>query len=129
MGTFKSVQAVTQRLLLLSPAIGQRLLAGKALLPSLAGLKAELGELVGSPSAFFPLSLSAGVNEDLINAGARRLRGSFRSRYGARATSKQVSLLFSVSFPGYRCDFVRLGNPGERLHCVFCDRMPVLDLG
>lgn len=60
---------------------------------------------------------------------ARRLRGSFRARWEARAASKQVSLLFSASFPGYRCDFVRLGHPSERLHCVFCDRMPVLDLG
>lgn len=57
------------------------------------------------------------------------LRGSFRPRYDGGATSKQVSLLFFSSFPGYRCDFLRLGHPSERFHCVFCDWMSVLDLG
>lgn len=75
LGTLRSVQAVTQRFLLLYSA----LMASSrgcwlaehwsVLLPSLAGLKAGLRELVGSPSAFSPLSLCAGVNEDLINAG------------------------------------------------------------
>lgn len=77
LGTLRSVQAVTQRLLLLVSALvassrGCWLAKHwRALLPSPAGLKAGLRELVGSLSAFPPLSLSlsAGVNEDLINAG------------------------------------------------------------
>lgn len=75
LGALRSVQAVTQMLLLLysalvAPSRGCWLAKHQsALLPSLAGLRAGLRELVGSPSASSPLSLCAGVNEDLINAG------------------------------------------------------------
>lgn len=77
LGTLRCVQAVTQRLLLLLSAFmasSRGCWLAKLwsfLLPSLAGLKAGLRELVGSPSASSPLSLSlsAGVKEDLINAG------------------------------------------------------------
>lgn len=76
LGTLRLVKAATQRLSLPFPAVVasitlhgdcQLVKYWSAPLPTLGRPKAGLGELVGS--LCLSLSLSAGVNEDLINAG------------------------------------------------------------
>lgn len=73
LGTLRPVQAVTQSFLQLFPAIEQRLLAGKApeRSPSQPGWTQGRARGAGRISLclFLSLSLCAGVNEDLINAG------------------------------------------------------------